>query len=72
MSRRNKDNDVGTLAMLKYGCNEKNDGLRLIGHERHKLFWGIFIFIRRVPPSNLVVPYEKAICYVDDPNTTDF
>ena len=26
-----------------------------IGHERQKLFWGIFIFIRRVSPSNLVV-----------------
>ena len=26
-----------------------------IGHERQKLFWGIIIFIRRVPPSNLVV-----------------
>ena len=22
------------------------------GHERQKLFWGIIIFIRRVPPSN--------------------
>ena len=33
----------------------KKDVLRFIGHERQKLFGGIFIFIRRVPLSNLVV-----------------
>ena len=26
-----------------------------IGDEQQKLFWGIFIFVRRIPPSNLVV-----------------
>ena len=26
-----------------------------IGHEQQKLFWGIIIFIRRVPPSNFAV-----------------
>ena len=45
--------------MLKYGRNKKlkkkkkNDVF--VGTERQKLFWGIIIFIRRVPPSNLVV-----------------
>ena len=37
VSRRNNDNDVGTLAMLKYGRNKKkkkkNDVLRFICHE---------------------------------------
>ena len=41
--------------MLKYGRNEKMTFCIFIGQERQKLFWGIFIFIRRVPPSNLVV-----------------
>ena len=48
--------------MLKYGRNEKKKKKKkkmtlcvFIGHERQKLFLGIFIFIRRVPPSNLVV-----------------
>ena len=41
--------------MLKYGRNEKMTFCVFVGHERHKLFWGIFIFIRRVPQSNLVV-----------------
>ena len=54
-SRRNNDNDVGTFAMLKYGRNETMTFFVLIGHERQKLFWGIIIFIRRVPPSNFVV-----------------
>ena len=37
----------------------KNDVLRLFflffGHERYKLFWGIFFFIMGVPPSVSVV-----------------
>ena len=41
--------------MLKYGINEKMTFYVLIGHERQKLFWGIIICIRRVPPSNVVV-----------------
>ena len=41
--------------MLKYGRNDKKTFCVFIGHERQKLFWGIFIFIRRVAPSNLVV-----------------
>ena len=58
-SKRNKNgkrreyDDVET-AMLKYGRNEKMTFFVFIDHERQKLFWGIFIFIRRVPPSNLV------------------
>ena len=54
-SRTNNDNDVGAFAVLKYWRNEKMTLCVLIGHERQTLFWGIFIFIRRVPPSNLVV-----------------
>ena len=54
-SRRNNDNDVGIFAMLKYGRNEKMTFCILIGHERQKRFGGIFIFIRRVPPSTFVV-----------------
>ena len=67
-----------TFAMLKYRCNEKTTFYVCIGHEPQKLFWGIFIFIRRVPPSNLVVvtflltSLRKAISYVDDSNATDF
>ena len=41
--------------MLKYGRNEKMKFFGFVGHERQKLFWGIFIFIKRVPPSNVVV-----------------
>ena len=41
--------------MLKYGRNEKMTFCVFIGHERQKLFWGIFSFIRRVSPSNFVV-----------------
>ena len=41
--------------MLKYGCNEKITFCVFIGHERQKLILGIIIFIRRFPPSNLVV-----------------
>ena len=40
--------------MLKYGRNEKMTFCVFIGHERQKQFWG-FIFISRVPPSNVVV-----------------
>ena len=54
-SRRNNDDDVGTFAMLKYGRNEKMTFCILIGHDRQKRFWGIFIFISRVPPSTFVV-----------------
>ena len=43
LSRRNNDNDVGTFVMLKYGRNEKLTFCVFIGHERQKLFWGIFI-----------------------------
>ena len=43
LSRRNNDNDVGTFVMLKYGRNEKLTFRVFIGHERQKLFWGIFI-----------------------------
>ena len=46
---------MGTFAVLKYGHNEKMTFCVIIGHERQKLFWGIKIFIRRVPPSNCVV-----------------
>ena len=53
--RRNNGNDIGTFAMLKCGRNEKMTFCVFIGHERQKLFWGMFIFIRRVPPSNLVI-----------------
>ena len=41
--------------MLKYGHDEKMMFCVFIGHEGQNLFWGIFIFIRRVAPSNLVV-----------------
>ena len=41
--------------MLKYGRNEEMTFCVFIGLERPKLSWGIFIFIRRDPPSNLVV-----------------
>ena len=41
--------------MLKYRRNEKMMFSVFIGHERQKLFRGIIIFIRRVPPSNFVV-----------------
>ena len=40
--------------MLKYGRNEK-DILRFYWSRTTKLFLGILIFIRRVPPSNFVV-----------------
>ena len=36
VSRRNNDNDVGTLAMLKYGRNENNDVLRFI-------YWSLLV-----------------------------
>ena len=55
VTRRNNDNDVWTFAMLKYGRNEKMTFCVFIGHERQRLFWDIFIFIRRVPSSNFVV-----------------
>ena len=41
--------------MLKYGRNEKMTLSVFSCHERQKLFWGIIICIRRVPPSHLVV-----------------
>ena len=41
--------------MLKYGHNEKMTFCAFIGREQQKLFWGIILFIRRVPPSNFVV-----------------
>ena len=42
--------------MLKYGRNEKNDALLFLWITNNKsCFGGIIIFIRRVPPSNLVV-----------------
>ena len=53
-SRSNNDNDIGAFAMLKYGRNEKMMLYVFICHERRKLFWGIIIFIRRVPPSNFL------------------
>ena len=43
LSRRNNDNDVGTFVMLKYERNENTRFCVFIGHERQKLFWGIFI-----------------------------
>ena len=47
--------------LLSFYCNFIMDVMQkmtfcvFIGHERQKLFWGIIIFIRRVPPSNFVV-----------------
>ena len=41
--------------MLKYGRNEKMTLCVFLGHERQKLFWGIIIFIRRVPSSHFAV-----------------
>ena len=38
--------------MLRYGRNEEMTFCVFIGHERQKLFWGIFSLIRRVPVSN--------------------
>ena len=49
------DNDIGIFAMLKYGRNEEYDVLRFHwSRTTLGLFWGIFIFIMRVPPSNLL------------------
>ena len=45
----------GLLPYLNMDVIRKMTFYIFIGHERQKLFWGIIIFIRRVPPSNLVV-----------------
>ena len=68
---------MGTFATLKYGRNEKMTFFIFIGHERKKLFWGITIFIRRVPPSNftfLPTSLWKGYFfkYVYDSNATEF
>ena len=41
--------------MMKYGRNEKMTFCIFVGHKRHKLFWGIFIFIMGVPQLSFLV-----------------
>ena len=50
--------------MLKYGRDEKNDVLRFSGHERHKPFLRIIIFIMGIPPSNFAV-VNFDLCLMD-------